>query len=259
MGAAMAGALAAPPGAAIAVFLAMGLGLAAPYVALAMIPGVARALPRPGRWMEVLRQALAFPMYGAAAWLLWVMSTEAGPHGVLATAGGLVLIGLAGWAFGLAQTAGRQARRLGRLVAVAALAGAVAVLPGIGAPAAVPAVQAAGDTAEAFSAARLASLRDAGRPVFVDATAAWCVTCLINERLALGSDRVRRGFAARGVTYLKADWTRQDPEVTQFLRAQGSEGVPFYVFFPGNDQPPRVLPRILSETAVLDAIGAPAS
>ena len=132
MGAAIAGALAAPPAAALAVFLAMGLGMAAPYVVLALIPGVARALPRPGAWMEVLRQALAFPMYGAAAWLVWVMSEEAGSQGVLATLAGAVLIGLGAWALGLAERAEGRGRRLGRAVAGAALLAALAVLPGIG-------------------------------------------------------------------------------------------------------------------------------
>ena len=257
MGAAIAGALAAPPAAALAVFLAMGLGMAAPYVVLALIPGVARALPRPGVWMEVLRQALAFPMYGAAAWLVWVMSEEAGSQGVLATLAGAVLIGLGAWALGLAERAEGRGRRLGRAVAGAALLAALAVLPGIGlAP--VPQARAAVEGGEAFSPARLSALVGAGRPVFVDATAAWCITCKVNERLAL-TPRVRAAFAAGGITYLVADWTRQDPAISAFLRTHGHEGVPLYVFYPGHDRAPLVLPQLLTEATVLDAIGAPGS
>ncbi len=257
MGVAIAGALAEPPLGALAVFLAMGFGLAAPYVILALIPGVARALPRPGAWMAVLRQALAFPMYAAAAWLVWVMSQEAGPQGVLATLAGAVLIGLGAWALGLAERTEGRGRRLARAVAGAAVLAALAVLPGIGlAPA--PQAQAVVEGGEAFSPARLASLVDAGRPVFVDATAAWCITCKVNERLAL-TPRVRAAFAADGITMLVADWTRQDPAISAFLRARGHAGVPLYVFYPGHGGAPVVLPQLLTEATVLEAIGAPAS
>lgn len=253
MGAAIAGALAAPPAAAIAVFLAMGLGLAAPYAALALIPGVARMMPRPGHWMEVLRQGLAFLMYGATVWLVWVMSQEAGPQGVLAVLVGLLLIGFGLWAMGLARGG-----RLGKAVAAASLLAALAVLPGIGAGApAIGPAQAAADGAQAFSAARLAALRAAGRPVFVDATAAWCVTCLVNERVALSSARIHQAFAARGITYLRADWTRQQPEVSALLRGNGRDGVPLYLYYPPGNEQPAVLPQILTEGIVLNAIGAP--
>ena len=132
MGAAIAGALAAPAAITILVFVAMGLGLAAPYVLLATIPALARAAPRPGRWMEVFRQALAFPMYGASAWLLWVLSREAGPAGVLAGASGFVLLGFAAWALGVAQASSSKARHLGHAAAFAAALGAIALLTGIG-------------------------------------------------------------------------------------------------------------------------------
>ena len=153
----------------------------------------------------MLRQALAFPMYGAAAWLVWVLSQQAGPHGVLATLAGAVLIAFGAWALGLSEQAEAEARgrRLGRAIAVAALLGALAVLPGISA-ARAPSASIAADGTEAFSAARLASLIAAKRAVFVDATAAWCITCKVNERLALTA-RVRAAFAADGVTFLVAE------------------------------------------------------
>jgi thiol:disulfide interchange protein len=250
MGVAVAAGLAAPPAVTVLVFMVMGLGLAAPYVALASIPGLARLMPRPGRWMEVLKQALAFPMYGAAAWLLWVVSQEAGPNGVLGTAVGVVLVGFAGWVFGATQASGVQSRRFGQAAAVMSVLAALAVLSGISA---VPVGAAAEATAnaEAFTPERLAALRAQGRPVFVNMTAAWCVTCLVNERVAIGTEQVRKAFAADDVTYLKGDWTRQDPAITAFLQQNGRDGVPLYVFFPGGGGRPEVLPQILTEGEVL--------
>ena len=248
MGVAIAAGLAAPPAVTMLVFAVMGLGLAAPYVALASMPGLARLMPRPGRWMELLKQALAFPMYGAAAWLVWVISQEAGPSGVLATVAGLVLVGFAGWVFGVTQTSSVASRRFGQAAAALAVVAAMTVLSGIS-PAPVGANTET--SAEAYTPERLAALRAAGRPVFVNMTAAWCVTCLLNERVAIGTDQVRQAFAAQDVTYLKGDWTRQDPAITAFLRQNGRDGVPLYVFFPAHGGQPAVLPQILTEGEVL--------
>jgi thiol:disulfide interchange protein DsbD len=255
MGVAIAAGLAAPPPVTLLVFAMMGLGLASPYVALAAIPGLARVMPKPGRWMDILKQALAFPMYGAAAWLLWVVSQEAGPGGVLATAAGLVLVGFAGWVFGASQMAPPQPRRIGRAAAAVAMLLALAVLSGItSVPVGAAATAEAG--AENFSADRLAALRAEGKPVFVNMTAAWCVTCLVNERVAIGTTAVRQAFEAEGVTYLKGDWTRQDPAITEFLRQNGRDGVPLYVFYPAHGGPPQVLPQILTEGQMLGLLGA---
>ena len=248
MGVAVAAGLAAPPVVTLLVFAMMGLGLATPYVALASLPGLARLMPRPGRWMEMLKQGLAFPMYGAAAWLVWVVSQEAGPNGVLATAAGLVLVGFAAWVFGTTQTSEVQPRRIGQSAAIVAVLAALAILSGIST---APVGAAADSSAESFTPERLAALRAAGKPVFVNMTAAWCVTCLVNERVAIGTDAVKQAFAADDVTYLKGDWTRQDPAITAFLRQNGRDGVPLYVFFPAGGGPPEVLPQILTEGAVL--------
>ncbi|WP_428542098.1 protein-disulfide reductase DsbD family protein [Rhodopila sp.] len=248
MGVAVAAGLAAPPAVTLLVFAMMGLGLAAPYVALASLPGLGRLMPRPGRWMEVLKQGLAFPMYGAAAWLVWVVSQEAGPAGVLATAAGLVLVGFAGWVFGTTQGSAVQRRRIGQSAAIVAVLAALAVLSGIST---APVGAAAQSSAERFTPERLAALRAAGKPVFVNMTAAWCVTCLVNERVAIGTDAVKQAFAADDVTYLKGDWTRQDPAITAFLRQNGRDGVPLYVFFPAGGGQPEVLPQILTEGRVL--------
>jgi thiol:disulfide interchange protein len=253
MGVAVAAGLAAPPAVTLLVFAVMGLGLATPYVALASMPGLARLMPRPGRWMEILKQGLAFPMYGAAAWLVWVISQEAGSNGILATVAGLVLVGFAGWVFGITQTASVQPRRFGQAMAMVAVLAALAVLSGITAK---PVGAATESSAETFTPERLAALRSAGKPVFVNMTAAWCVTCLVNERVALDSQAVKQAFAQHDVAYLKGDWTRQDPAITAFLRQNGREGVPLYVFFPADGGSPEVLPQILTESEVLRVIQA---
>jgi thiol:disulfide interchange protein DsbD len=256
MGVAVAAGLAAPPAVTLLVFAMMGLGLASPYVALASIPGLARMMPKPGRWMELLKQALAFPMYGAAAWLLWVVSQEAGSPGVLATAAGVVLVGFAGWVLGVSQTAGVHPRRAGQAAAGLAVLAALAVLSGISAVPVGAATTTSEAGVEAFSADRLAMARAEGRPVFVNMTAAWCVTCLVNERVAIGTDAVRHAFSDAGVIYLKGDWTRQDPAITEFLRQNGRDGVPLYVFFPAHGGQPEVLPQILTENQVLGLLRA---
>ena len=246
MGVAIAAALAAPPAITLLVFAAMGLGLAAPYALLALVPSLARVLPRPGPWMDVLKGALAFPLYGAVAWLVWVISLQAGSPGLLATMGGLVLTGFAAWTFGLAQASGR---RLGYGAALLAAAVALALLPGI-----TPAPAVAGPVAEGtepFTPARLATLRAQGRPVFVNMTAAWCVSCLVNERLALSPEPVRRAFADHRVTYLKGDWTRGDPAITTFLREHARDGVPLYVMYPAGSGAPTILPQVLTESGML--------
>jgi len=256
MGVAIAAALSGPVIVALAVFLAMGLGLALPYLLLAAVPQFAGLLPKPGAWMEILKQGLAFPMYGASAWLVWVLSQEAGPGGVLAAGAGLVLIGFAGWALGTAQrsTEPGPMRRFGTAAALAACLAALVVLIGIGQSPPGTEQVSAHDTAVPFNPTRLAALRAEGKPVFVNMTAAWCVTCLVNERVALSPPSVRDAFAAHGVVYMKGDWTRQDPQVTNFLRQYGRNGVPLYVFYPANGKPPSVLPQILTEHTLLDEL-----
>jgi len=250
MGVAIAGALAASPVVTLGVFAAMGVGLALPYAALAVMPGLARALPRPGAWMDVLKQALAFPMFAAAVWLIWVVAQEAGPSAVLATLAGAVLLGFAAWSLGLAQAASGAGRRIGQAMAVVAVAAMAVLLAGIApAPASIEVTA----DAEPFSAARLAALRADGRPVFVNMTAAWCVSCLVNERVALSPAPVRAAFAEHGIVTLKGDWTRQDPAISAFLRAHGRDGVPLYVFYaPGREGV--VLPQILTAGTVLGVV-----
>lgn len=251
MGAAVAAALAAPMPETLLIFATMGVGLAVPFVLVASSHLVCRMLPRPGTWMVLFKQAMAFPMYGACVWMVWVLSQQSGPDGVLAVGAGLVLVGIAAWAIGVRQRGGRR-WLLGP--AIGSLATLVALLSWLSA--APPPQLAVAEGEEIYSDARLAALRTEGRLVFVNMTAAWCVTCLVNERIALDPESVRRAFAERKVAYLKGDWTRQDAAITAFLRAHGRDGVPLYaVFIPGRNEP-ELLPQILTPSAVLRAIGA---
>jgi thiol:disulfide interchange protein DsbD len=249
MGAAIAGTLAAPPAITLLVFLAIGFGLAAPTLLLFALPHLAEKLPRPGRWMAILKQALAFPMYAAAIWLVWVISIESGPTGVLAVLSGMLALSLGAWAYHVSA-----GRRLGSAFAGLAALAALAILLGVAnQPAAAPQTARA-DGAEPFTPARLAALRTEGRPVFVNLTAAWCVTCQINERLALSPAAVHEAFAQHHVAYLVGDWTRQDPSITHYLHDQDRDGVPLYLYYPPGGGPPTVLPQILTEATVLRQI-----
>ncbi len=245
MSVALAAALTAPPTETLAVFAALGIGLASPALVLAAFPGMARALPRPGRWMEIMKQALAFPIYAASAWLIWVLSTQSGPSGTLLGVAGLVLVGLAAWLFGLD---GIWGKRLAVLSLVGLVLGAVEV--GLPEPSNEPSTTTAADR---FTPQRLAELRAQHRPVFIDMTAAWCVTCLVNERVALHDNAVQAAFAQHNVAQLVGDWTRQDPAITNFLHGQGRDGVPLYVYYPP-DRDAVLLPQILTPQNVLAAI-----
>ena len=252
MAAALGAALAMPAAAAIGVFLALGLGLAAPYALLGVFPGLARALPRPGAWMERLRQALGFPMLATAAWLVWVLAQGSGPDGVLLALAGGVAIAAGLWALGLAQRGGAgRGAILGRAAAVAAVLAALALLPRLSAS---PAVAADAGSAEPWSEARVAELLAAGRPVFVNATAAWCISCQVNERVALRTAAVQDAFAQAGVAYLRADWTRGDAAIGALLRAHGREGVPLYLYWAPGAAEPTILPQLLTEGILLTAL-----
>ncbi len=246
MATALGAALVMPATLALGVFAALGFGLAAPYALLGIAPVLARFLPRPGMWMDRLKQVLAFPMYGAAVWLAWVLAQVAGPDGVLVVGTGIVLIAFAAWLWGMGSLWTRG-------LAVLGIAACLAMLPML--TTATTTTQAAQiEGVEPFSAARLAALRAEGKPVFVDMTAAWCVSCLVNERVALNTDAVRTAFAQKGVVMLRGDWTRQDPAITEFLRAHGRDGVPFYQFYPAGGGPPVELPQVLTPGIVLGVL-----
>jgi thiol:disulfide interchange protein len=253
MATAIGAALVLPPVTTLAIFGAMGLGLALPYALLGAFPAAGRFLPRPGAWMERLRQFLAFPMYAAAAWLVWVLAQQAGPDGVLTALVGAVLIALAAWAWGVAQQSLRTPRRLSEALALAALMAALALLPMLGT---APSAAASPTQGEAWSAPRLAELRAEGKPVFVNLTAAWCISCKVNERVAIHTEGVQRAFAAAGVAQLTGDWTRGDTAITALLREHGRDGVPLYLLYPAGGGAPVMLPQILTEGMLLSALRA---
>ncbi|NEU13287.1 thiol:disulfide interchange protein [Methylobacterium sp. BTF04] len=256
MGSAVGFALTQAPLVSLAVFASLGLGLALPFLVLTTWPAALRALPRPGAWMETLKGALAFPIYATAAWLIWVLSQQVGPAGLLGALIGLVLVGFSAWTWDRARGAGRIGKPLVRGVALAALAAVAALTLGLDRDR----VTAGGATARAdgvapFSQAGLASLLAQGRPVFVNMTAAWCITCQVNERAALRTDAVQAAFKVRGITYMKGDWTNQNPEITTLLERHGRSGVPLYLLYAGAGEPV-VLPQILTPGTVLDALAA---
>ena len=254
MGAALGFALIAPAPLAMAIFIALGVGLALPLALASLVPAIARLLPRPGAWMAIFKQLLAFPLYGTVAWLIWVLIQEVGPEGALPALFGLVFVGFAMWVYGVTRFARPAARRLGAGLAAVGIAAALVVAATASPAGAVSRAAAKGGLPyEPFSAARLSALTAEHRPVFVNLTAAWCITCLINERATLDSAAVRRAFAEHRIVALKGDWTRQDPEITGFLQKFGRSGVPLYLLY-GTSGAPTVLPQILTEATVLSAL-----
>jgi thiol:disulfide interchange protein len=257
MGAALGFALIAPAPVAIGVFLALGLGLAAPYLVAVLFPGWQRLLPRPGAWMDFVKQLLAFPLYATVAWLLWVLIQEVRPGEAFGALFGLVLVAFALWIYGQTRLAAPLGRSLGAGLAAAGSAAAIFLAASLTAPGdgAAPANAAAQDGLryEPFTRQRLSALEAEGKPVFVNLTASWCITCLINERVALDSEAVRKAFAERGIVPLKGDWTNQNPEITDFLQQFGRSGVPLYLLYTGKSEP-IMLPQLLTVASVLDAL-----
>ena len=244
-----------PAGQALAIFAALGLGLALPYLLASWLPGFARLLPRPGAWMDTLRRLLAFPMLATVVWLVWVLGQQSGINGAAALLALLVLLAMAVWALTL--------RGLSRAVLAPLSIAAGAWLlwawgPKIIEIEAAPTAQAAAPGEAGWQPWR-AGLADEilaqGRPVFVDYTAAWCVTCQYNKSTTLARPEVLQDFAAKRVALLRADWTRRDPAITAALGELGRSGVPVYVLLaPG--RPPVVFSEILGTDALRAALAA---
>jgi thiol:disulfide interchange protein DsbD len=250
MSAALGYAITQPAAIALSVFAALGVGMAAPYLLLTLFPALLHKLPRPGRWMELFKQFMAFPMFATCVWLLWVLAQQAGAGGVGLALGVVVATGFAAWAFGLSQ---RGAYSFRWVALAGVLVAALAFAPLASTDPAAVAKAASGDDWVEYSPEKLAQLKTEGTPVFVDFTAAWCVTCQVNKRVALTSDKVISGFAAAGVVRMRADWTTRDERITQALAQFGRNGVPLYVLYDTKGQP-TVLPEILTEGTVLAAL-----
>lgn len=250
MGAALGFALTQPAAACIAVFAALGFGMALPLLLLCYLPALASRLPKPGVWMDNLKQFLAFPLYLSAIWLLWVYGRQTGVNGMASLCIGAVLIAFGCW------LAGRNATGLWlwvrRLSISASWIIAAALL--FQNPASNS------ETAETsrwqvYSPELLATLRSEGRPVFVNLTADWCLTCLANERIALDTDAVEQVFEELNVATIKGDWTNTDPKITELLQEYGRSGVPLYLWFPAHSTAKAtVLPQLLTKDLVIDTL-----
>jgi thiol:disulfide interchange protein DsbD len=258
MGAALGFALSQSPVVLLSVFLSLGLGLALPYLLLSLWPSLQRRLPKPGLWMDRLKQGLAFPMYGAAVWLVWVLAQQAGVNSVAVALGGMVIIAFGAWLYEFTKLSGKIAQRSGS--GIAALSLGLALVGGyFGVATATPVSPLSNVEStknyEPYSAERLNELRSQGKPVFLNMTAAWCISCLVNEKVALSQHSVIDTFKRSGIIYLKGDWTNRDPEITTLLAEFGRSGVPLYVFFPeGITSKPVVLPQILTPELVTQAV-----
>ncbi|GAB1597030.1 protein-disulfide reductase DsbD domain-containing protein [Lysobacter claricitrinus] len=254
MGAALAWAFVAPTMLALAVFVALGLGLALPFILIGLLPGLAALLPRPGAWMETLKQALAFPLYLTCAWLLWVLGRQRGPDAIAWTLAAAVAVAFAAWAWNRTHHRGRAWGVAALVVALVGAGMALATVHRLPRPTAAPAADAAH---EAFSDARLAALRAEGRVVFVNITADWCVSCKANERTVFGRPAFGEALRAANATYLVGDYTDVDPALTAFLQSHGAVGVPLYVVYPPRGEP-KVLPTLLTPDMVADALASAA-
>jgi thiol:disulfide interchange protein/DsbC/DsbD-like thiol-disulfide interchange protein len=260
MGPAMGFALTQTPLVSLSVFAFLGLGLAAPFVALSFAPALLRLMPKPGAWMEILRNVLAFPMYGTAAWLVWVLAQQTASLGLALALAAAVLAAFAAWLFGRAQR--RERAPVLRTLAAVALLGVAGLIYGLAvapAPATVAQPTAAVDDAvdlpsEPWSPARVAALRAEGRPVFVNFTAAWCVTCQVNDAAAIARPATAEAFRKAGAVYLVADWTNRDGDIARALADHGRAGVPLYLVYGADGSDPVVLPQLLSEGMVVAAI-----
>ena len=263
MGSALGWALTQPPLAALTVFAALGIGFAAPFVAVSFAPALLDRLPRPGPWMETFKNALAFPMYATAGWLVWVVTQQAGADALARVLAASVALALAAWLGGLAQKRMAHSRRAGLQVVAATLLLALAVFAVVGpryaeAVTPTPGVTQADLAFEPYSPERLAELRAEGRPVFVNYTAAWCISCQVNDRVALSTRAVAAAMRNNNVAYLKADWTKRDPVIAAELARYGRAGVPLYLVYGAGGGEPAILPAILTEGMVVRALDAAA-
>jgi thiol:disulfide interchange protein len=263
MGAALGYAVAQPPLASLAVFTSLGLGVALPYALLSTVPGLARLLPKPGPWMETLKQVMGFPLMAAAAWFVGLAATLRGAAVIAPLLVALLAAGLGAWIWGRWGRVDRSRRcRMAAGAAALLLVGGslgfavVAIRAPTGAEAepVQTAARLPGGAWEAWSPGRVAELVESGTPVFVDFTAAWCLTCRVNEATTLRAPRVIKAFRERGVALLKADWTARDPAIARALEGFGRAGVPLYVLYDGEGGEPVLLPEVLTPGIVLAAV-----
>src|SRR6185312_5366740 len=250
MGVALAYAFIAPASHELLVMLVLGIGLALPLTLIGLVPALARLLPKPGRWMETLKQILAFPMYLSAVWLVWVLAHQRGADAVALVLVAMVLLAAAFWWHGR----GGPARRIGHAFTLVLALTGLASLYAVAHVASPARAAASDDRSVTFSPAKLQSLRAAGTPVFVDIGADWCVTCKANEYAVLDTQGFHDLLAQTGAVYMKGDWTDVDPEIGAYLRQFHSPGVPLYVVYPRGGGAGRALPTVLTASIVRAAL-----
>ncbi|MFN5048885.1 protein-disulfide reductase DsbD family protein, partial [Roseateles sp.] len=255
MRAALGAALTLPALGALSIFAALGLGMAAPYLAACLWPGLARLLPRPGVWMKHFKILMAFPMFATVLWLLWVLGQQVGIDGAVALLGLLLALALAAWVFGAPDLKPRGRTVLGAIALVVLAATALWAWPALREVPPASAVQAeAGSGWQPWSADKVAQAQAEGRTVLVDFTAAWCVTCQFNKRGALADAQLLADLEARKVLLLRADWTRRDAAISQEINRLGRSGVPVYAVYRPGAGAPELLPEILSVKLLREAL-----
>ena len=249
MGTALGFAVTQPPAIGLAVFAALGMGMAAPLLLFSYSGGARALMPKPGPWMETLKQFLAFPLYGAAIWLLWVAGRQTGVNTMAAVLAGALVLTMALWLWSM----GGWKRSAAIVCALLALGlGSWRGLDEAG-----TAEVALADGRVPWSEAALAQLRQDGKPVFVDVTADWCITCLANENAVLFTDAMTDAFNRHGVVYMVADWTNYDADIARFISSHGRTGIPLYLMYPANTaEQPMILPQILTSDTVIQALEA---
>jgi len=272
MAPALGAALTQPALNALCIFAALGVGIALPYVLLSFVPWMRRLLPKPGAWMETLKQLFAFPVYATAAWFLWVLAGQTSPLGLGAALTGAVLIALAAWGYQKSHASAGGGRAAALATAVISVGFAIFLpfrVAQVEAAAATPGAAQASTARprpahpatpgnqdwQPYDAARVEELKSSGKPLLVNFTASWCLTCLVNERNAFADPDVQQIFRSKNVTLMKGDWTKRDPAITKALSQFGRAGVPLYVVYnakPGSDAP-LVLPQLLTAGVVQNA------
>jgi thiol:disulfide interchange protein len=258
MGSALGFTLGAPAYVAFLVFTFVGLGMAAPYLLLTTIPALLKFIPKPGAWMESMKQFMGFLLMATVLWLIWVLSLQTGADGVVILLAALLLVALGGWIFGRWGNIAieQPTRRIALVIALVAVAGGLFFsLTNIKAKEQETAGVHKQGSIEwlAYTPELVEGLKAEGRTVFLDFTAAWCLSCQVNEKVAFSSEEVQNEFARRGIATVRADWTNHDETITRALAAFGRNSVPLYVLYaPGKD--PVLLPEIITPGIVLEAL-----
>jgi len=240
-------ALSAPAVVTFAVFMALAIGFALPFLLIAYVPGLLSKLPKPGPWMARFKEVLSFPMFAAAIWLVWVLNLQAGEDGLLVVLSAMLAAAIAIWCF-------KHTRIFGKAIGVLSVLAAIAMPLSISAGSCSDDVATAELKAEAWSPARVTELQAEGRPIFVDFTAAWCVTCKVNEKLVLNTAKIQTLFEETNTAFLVADWTNKNDVIAAELAKYGRAGVPLYLVYSDNSVSPVILPQTLSYNVIERAI-----